>query len=197
MKFRNIRSLWVRGALAVSILPALAGCDDDLNQDWVAVPDTVQLYSLSRPELIGQPSAFDFFNALGAGVSGIPVIVEDPGASGRWDVAVTDVSGGLALAPAGAFVGLTSRAGIATVTGSTLEEFGRAPSDTSRYSSAAVPLEAGKLYVVRSRRESCGFSSGSKYAKLEVLETNPTTGTVRFRAITNPYCNDRRLIPPE
>jgi hypothetical protein len=32
---------------------------------------------------------------------------------------------------------------------------------------------------------------------MEALQVDATAGTLRFRAITNPYCNDRRLIPPD
>jgi len=151
----------------------------------------VLLYSLSRPDLIGQRSAFDF-------VLGVPVEVERPAATNNWDIAITDQGAGMALVPAGSFVGLTSRAGIATVTGFTLEALDVAPGDTARYTSAPVPAELGKIYVVRSRREVCGFGAlGSHYAKLEILEMNQTAGTLRMRAITNPYCNDRKLIPPD
>ncbi|MGH7467760.1 MAG: hypothetical protein ACRENP_07190 [Longimicrobiales bacterium] len=187
-----VRSLGVRCTLLVLLflLPLLTtACDDEFTQEWVDLPDTVLLYSLSRPDLIGRPSAYDFVN-------GVPRTVETPGASGTWDVAVTEGTAGFSLVPAGAFTGLASRAAIATVTGTTLENLREAPADTARYSSAAVLVEQGKIYVVRSRRENCGFSSGSRFAKVEAVETNRTNGTLRFRAITNPYCNDRRLIPP-
>jgi hypothetical protein len=187
----TVRSITTRCAPWLILLPFLtAACDDEFNQEWVAIPDTVLLFSLSRPNLIGQPSAFDFIN-------GVPKAVETPGASGTWDVALTEESAGLSLVPAGAFGGLISRAGIATITGTTLETLREAPADTARYSSAAVLIETGKVYVVRSRRENCGFSSGSKFSKLEAVDINNTSGTLRFRAITNPFCNDRRLIPPD
>ncbi len=184
-------SVRLRCGLSLALTPLLtSACDDNLRQDWVAIPDTVLLYSLSRPDLIGRPSAFDFIN-------GVPVEVENPSASGRWDMAVSDQGTGMAFVPAGAFAGISSRAGIATMTGATFETLEAAPADTARYSSAPVLAELGKVYVVRSRRENCGFGNGSRYAKMEVVEVNRTAGTLRFRTITNPYCNDRKLIPPD
>jgi hypothetical protein len=129
----------------------------------------------------------------------LSIAVENPVAAGHWDVAVIDQSGGLALMPAGAFSGLESRAGIATITAqTTLEELKEAPRDTAAFSDAAVAALAGRIYVIRSRRENCGFGTfGVRYTKLEVLQVNTTAGTLSFRKITNPYCNDRKLIPPD
>jgi hypothetical protein len=180
----------LRFSFLLLFTPLLTACDDDLNADWTAVPDTVLLYSLSRPELLGKPSAFDFFD-------GVPISVESPAASGRWDLALIDLNGELALVPASAFVGVVSRAGVATVSARTLEEVTEAPGDTAQFKSEPVVIRVGTIYVVRTRRTDCGFGSGVRYAKLEPLEVNTTAGTLRFRSIVNPYCNDRKLIPPE
>src|SRR5687768_12215069 len=85
-----------------------AACDDEFTQEWVARPDTVLLFSLSRAELIGENSAYDL-------IDGVPLPVEAPGVTGRWDLAVIDQGDGLALIPASAFSGLDSRAAIATI----------------------------------------------------------------------------------
>jgi hypothetical protein len=184
-------------AVLAAFLPLLlAACEDEFTQDWTATPDTVELFSLSRPELIGRPSAFDF---VPAPVFGTPIAVENPSATGRWDVAVVDQGNTLAFLPAGGFTGLSSRAAIAEITASTtLEELREAPGDTAQFKSTAVTARVGRIYVVRTRREECPFSSaGVRYAKLEVLEVNAPAGTLRFRVITNPYCNSRTLIPPD
>lgn len=179
----------LRAWLPLLLLP-LAACDDGFTQEWVAVPDTIQLYSLSRPELVGRPSAYDFVNHA-------PLAVEDLGATGQWDLALVDQGNELALVPASAFAGLVSRAGIATVTSRTLEEVEEAPRDTAAFKITPVPIRLGTIYVVRTRRESCGFGTGVRYAKLEPLQIDLVQGTLKFRTILNPFCNDRALIPPD
>ena len=167
-----------------------AACEDQFTQEWVARPDTVELFSLSRAELIGRPSAYDF-------IDGVPLPVETPGVTGRWDVVLVDQGNDLALMPASAFSGLDTRAGIATLGPGTLEAVKEAPRDTAQFKRTAVAIRVGTIYVVRSRRESCGFGSGVRYAKLEALSIDKARGTLRFRTIVNPYCNDRKLIPPD
>src|SRR5688500_17307278 len=165
----------------------LVACEDEFKQEWTATPDTVELFSLSRPELIGRPSAFDF---VPQPLFGIPAAVENPSATGRWDVEVVDQGSPLAFLPAGGFAGLNSRAAIAEISGATtLEELREAPGDTAQFKTTVVAAQVGKIYVVRTRREDCGFgSTGVRYAKLEVLEVNAPAGTLRFRTIINPYC---------
>lgn len=172
------------------VLP-LAACDDGFGpQKWSATPDTVVLYSLSRPEHFNQASAYDF------GGSGIPRRVESIYTPGQWDLVLLEQDGGFAFAPASAFEGQSSRAGIATVTGTTLEALDRAPRD-AQFVTTPVALNTGPVYVVRSRLIQNQFSSCTFYAKFEVLQLNQTEGWVRFRYVLNPYCNDRRLIPPD
>jgi hypothetical protein len=174
-------------ALAVS----MAACDEDLGLDeWNATPDTVTLYSLSRPEFINQPSAYDFINH-------IVLRVESPTSTGNWDVALLDQGNGLALVPAGGFEGQTSRAALSIVTGATFEELEEAPEDTTRFSYAAVPVTPGQVLAVRTRRASCAFSNSVRYGKVKIIDVNAAAGTVRFASIVNPFCNDRSLIPPE
>jgi len=54
-------------------------------------------------------------------------------------------------------------------------------------------------YVIRSRREACGAFGGTgvRYAKMKALALDAMAGSFRFEVVRNPYCNDRRLIPPE
>lgn len=186
---RSFRSLSL-----LLLLPAVLGaCGDDplAPGDWIAVTDSVTLYSVSRPELVGLPSAFDFIN-------GIRLPVEDPGASGQWDLALAEQNGELVFAPAVAFEGMSSRARIARLEGQPFETLVRAPGDTLRYTAAPLRVEVGGVYVMRSRRASCQFfGTGSYFAKLEVVRVDPIGGTVTFRAIRNPNCGDRDLVPPD
>ncbi|HUH12751.1 MAG TPA: hypothetical protein VMK65_06555 [Longimicrobiales bacterium] len=169
------------------------GCGDDLgSQDWEARVDTVALYSLARPELQGLPSALDFVAS-----GGRTVVVEALGATGNWDIALTEGASGFVLLPAGAVQGAAeSTAGIGVVRDRTFEELQRASSDSAFFvQDAAVPLEPSAVYVVRSHQNP-NFSSCFYYAKVELVDTDATEGRARLRYTRNPRCNDRALIPP-
>jgi hypothetical protein len=188
--------------LAVLIV---AACDDPFGpQLWDATPDTVTLFSASRPEYIGRVSAVDIVST--PLVALLPI--EAPGLTGNWDFALTDSNGGLSLVPASAFAGLESRARIGVLPNRTLEEVTQAPRDTTAaawpplsapYSVEPVPLVAGNVYIVRSRRASCfgGSASGYRYAKLRPVEINVAAGTYRFEIVRNPICDNRSFVPPE
>lgn len=177
------------------IAPALAGCDDPFGPGpWNDQPIEVRLWSIDRTEHIGLPSAYDFFGR------GDRVAVEDPRSETGWDVVVSDVEGGLAFVPAGAFPDITSDVGIAVITGVSFDELLEAPRDASLYiTDRAVPLEEGGVYVVRTRRAVCdGFGNiAPKYAKVTVTEIDLEEGSVVFKVVRNPYCNNRSFVPPE
>jgi hypothetical protein len=171
---------------------ALGACDDGFGPGfWVARADTLTMYSASRVEYVGFRSALDIVTE--------PVVVlpiEAPGLTGNWDVALIDDAAGLSLVPASAFEGLTSRARIAVVTGVGFDELTEAPRDTTLYSAEPVRLQQNGVYVIRSRRSSCGLGSGYRYAKLKPVDINVDAGTLRFAIIRNPYCDDRSFVPP-
>lgn len=183
--FKLARLFLISAALASTL-----GCGDDLGlDDWNAIPDTVTIFSLSRPDLINLPSAYDFVNHSA-------LRVESPIAAGRWDLAVRHEGNALALVTAGGFPGQNSRAAIAPITGTTFEELAEAPEDTTRYTVGPVVVQPGQVFAVRTRRAECSFSLSVRFAKMRVLDVDPVAGSVRFVAITNPFCNDRELIPP-
>jgi hypothetical protein len=184
--FKLARLLVICGAA----LPVVA-CDDDLGiDDWIDTPDTTVIYSLSRAELIGQPSAYDFINH-------VVLRVESPSANGNWDVALRDEGGQLALVPAGGFQGQVSRAGLARITNQTFEELAQAPGDTAAFLTTPAVVQPGQVYAVRTRRASCGFSTSVRYGKIKIVSVDATAGTVTFASVVNPFCNDRSLIAPE
>ena len=176
------------------LIPALlsGACDDSFGpQFWDPRPDTVLLYSVSRPELLGFPSAFDAVQ-----LRRLPI--EAPAATGTWDFALAEQGGEFVMVPAGALGGVASRAGLAPVQADSLGGIREAPGDTARFSSEPVAIEPGAFYVLRTRRDAClGFGVGVRYAKLHALSVDPALGTFRFAVVRNPFCNDRRLIPPE
>jgi hypothetical protein len=183
---RFLRSLAALSALAV------VACDDGIGpRVWDPTPDTTLLYSATRPELIGQPAAFDF-----VGVRRLNI--ESSGATGTWDAALAEQNGEFVLVPAGNFPGVDSRAAISERPETTLEALTRAPGDTAAYSRLPVRLRTGAVYAVRTRTASCvGFGVGTYYAKFQVVAMDAMAGTVRLAVVTNPYCNDRSLIPEE
>ncbi|MGH7502769.1 MAG: hypothetical protein ACREL7_13565 [Longimicrobiales bacterium] len=179
-------------AAIVTVALASTACGDDLGLGtWVIAPDTALIYSISRPELLGQPSAYDFVQLR-------RVVIESPGATGLWDVALAEQDGEFVFIPASAFPGIESRTGLSLTTNTSLESLTRAPGDTSAYRSVPVTLQEGGIYVIRTRTEACpGFGSGSRYGKFEVLSLEPAIGAVRIVAIRNPLCSDRNLVPPD
>lgn len=194
MKGSNLRRTEAAVVLGVTTLLAVAlatGCGNSLGPNsWFAVNDTATLYSLSRPEYVGKPSAYDFTSS-GTG----PVVVEAPGYTNQWDIAIVDGTDGLELAPAGTFEGVTAKPALTRITtaGSTFDNLASAPSDSKLYSdSTRLPAVEGGLYVVRTRQ----ISSCVYYAKFELLSVDQQAGTVRLVATGDPYCNDRALISP-
>lgn len=171
-----------------------AACDDAFGpQTWSAVPDTSVIFSASRPELLGKPAAFDF-------ISLSPLRVESLGTTGQWDAVLAEQGGQYVLVPSSAFPGAgDTRAAIAAVSATSLEDVREAPRDTAAFRSVAVPIVEGGIYVVRTRREFCvDFgTAGVRYAKMHVVDIDDVAGTVRFAVARNPYCNSRALVPPE
>jgi hypothetical protein len=178
---------------ALLALPVMAACDDSFGpRPWDASPDTVTLYSASRPELLGLPAGFDFIQPQ-------RVLLEAPGGASAWDIALIEEEGRFVLLPSGAFEPLVSRAAIAASTETSLEAVERAPDGADAFGTEGLPIEVGAIYIVRTRAATCDVfgTSGSRYAKLQAIEIDEAMGTFRFAAVSNPFCNDRALIPPE
>jgi hypothetical protein len=171
----------------------LTACSDPWGpQPWSANPIDITLYSASRPEYVGLVSALDLASEPVMAVS-----IEAPGATGQWDMVLVEQNGVLSLAPAGWFEGLTSRAAIATVQDRAFIDVTEAPRDTAAYSQAPVQLRTDVIYVLRSRRGQCGFTTGHRYAKMQPIELDQARGIYRFAVVRNPYCDDRALVPPQ
>lgn len=184
-------------ATALFTLAALAGvaaCDDDLGPlNWDSLPDTVAIYSLARPELLGLPSAL---NVASVNARVEVVRVELPGATGLWDVALSEEGGGFVLLPAGAVQGVTVRPGIAVVEGEAFEDVLRAPGDTAAYTrSAPVPVRTDVVYVIRSGQRPT--SACVYYAKARAVALDASAGRLEIEVVRNPYCRDRYLVPPD
>jgi len=187
---RRRRSRALAAMVAMGLAGAAACGDDPFKIDWTESPDTVLLYTLSRPEL-NLPSGFDFYNRS-------KVIIEQPDATGNWDMAVDTRTGRVVLLPPGA-LGVNSKAQVAALPGRTFEDVTEAPADTALYTARSpVPVEMGTIYVWRTRQSYGSFGSVcTYYAKMEPLVINAAAGTLSFVFDSSPVCNDRSLIPPK
>jgi hypothetical protein len=178
---------------------ATAACDDPIGiGDWSAVPDTVTVFSISRSEYVGRPSAFDFINGFVVAIDASPVNCQQSPCI-PFDLVLSEQAGALVLLPSGIVEGRSTRAGIALApAGQTFETLAEAPRDTAQYRHATpTPVQVGQLYIVRSRTSNCSaISSGFRYGKLEALSLDPARGIASFRFVRNPFCDDRALIPP-
>ena len=166
-------------------MTGLAACGaDPFAFNWSDAPDTAVVYSLARPEL-NLPSAYNFF-------AGAALPVENPSATGNWDMALDTRGGELVILPPGA-LGVSSRARIAALAGLDLDDVLEAPTDSMVYSvSNPVPVELGTIYVIRTGQRAGSFGTRCVYyAKMEPLTLDVANGTM-----TNPVCNDRSLVPP-
>lgn len=179
-------------AAAVALAVGLVACNNNPYQlNWVDTPDTATLYSLARVEL-NLPSGFGFYR-------GNAVDIAAPGATGSWDVALDTRNGKLAFLAPGA-LGVSSRAAVAPLPNMTLDDITKAPSgqDTVLYvSDEPVPIDAGTVYIVRTNRQPGAFGQTCVYyAKVEPVEIDVPNGTLLFRYVSSPVCNNLDLVPP-
>jgi hypothetical protein len=179
-------------ALTPLLLVAVVACGDQLGRlTWDATPSTTVLYSLSRPELIGQPSAYDFVGLR-------RIVVESPGATGQWDIALAEENGQFVFLTAGMFPGINDLVMIAETTHRTLAAAKQAPADTAAYSRGPVSIREDAVYIIRTRTATCvTFGSGPYYGKFQVLSVDAALGAIELAVVRNPYCSDRALTPPE
>jgi hypothetical protein len=176
-------------ALATSgWLLLFGGCDDPYYIDWSQGTDTVDLYSIQnpRPALY---NGFDFVNLS-------PVAIESLDATGNWDVAVGGDATGITLLPTGALA-VETTSGVKKVSG-TLDDVVRAPRDSTEYERlAAVPLELGATYIIRTRKHSDAYGETTciYYAKMEPIVIDLVALRVRFVYGANRNCGDTSLEP--
>ena len=187
---KPLSRLLASAAAAIALGYASAGCGDDLFRiTWFATQDTTVLYSLARSEL-SLPSAFDFLDRT-------RFVVEAPGSSDSWDVALDTRDGQLALIPPGA-LGINNAARITVIPDVSYDDVTEAPADSTLYSTTEpVFLELGSVYVVRTRRQSTSFGFCSVYAKLEPVALDDAVQSATFVYDNNPRCDDRALVADE
>jgi hypothetical protein len=180
-----------RVALAASLLMGLNACGDDpFAYDWFDTPDTTVIYSLQVPLDQQLGSGFDFYGRS-------LVQVEAAGATGNWDVALDTQNGALVLLPPGA-LGITARAGIASMGAIPFADLTQAPGDTLLYElNDPVLLTVGDVYAIRTNRRVGNFGSSCVYyGKITPITLDATAGSMEFQFVTSPICNNRDLVSP-
>ena len=178
-------------ATLAALLVGLAACGDDpFAVEWSDDPDTMQIYSLARPEL-NLFSGFSFVPPPSARV------IESPGVTGSWDIAIDTDADQLVMLPPGA-LGITAAARISVLGAVSFEDVREAPEDTLLYEDdQPVALSDGTVYVVSTNRVSTGTSSCVYYAKMQPVTIDVPAGTLKFRYVASPICNSRDLVPPD
>lgn len=163
-----------------------AGCDDTPLLLLPTAPDSVRLHSITST----RTNSVNGFDAA----SGLPVVIEVPGATGTWDFALGRSGDTLALLPPGSF-GIESEAAVAPMPETSFDDIREAPADSLRYVfDAPVPLTPGQAYVVRTRQVTDIYGTiCALYAKVEAIELDYASERALFAFLTNPVCYDLRL----
>lgn len=173
----------------LSLLILTSACSDPFALEWIAAPDTVLLYSITRPEL-NVDSGFDFLRRQS-------IRVEAPSATNGWDMVVDTDGASMFLLPPGA-LGIESEAAILEMPGAEFDVIEEAPrEDDERYvTDDPVRVQIGVLYVIRTRRQVSTFGQlCNHYAKLVPVSVDIAEQSLTFLYDTNRLCNSRKLQP--
>ncbi len=196
----------VRPVSAATVLAALVafGCG---NPDRFLAPVPTEPREATLFDLFGalveRPAAFDL-------VTGSRTARTDLTNQWDWVFAVVPASappgtclegrspGEGVFLPRGCFEGLAATSGILR-SDLAFDEIVNAVGDVSAYeAAAAVPVDSGATYLVRSRPDPGIAAIGAgcrRFMKLEILSLDTVLGSVTFRYLWNPNCNLRRLVP--
>ena len=170
----------------------LTACGENIfDIKWtVANVGTALIYSLARPEL-NLPTAFDF-------VSRFPVEIQEPGATGNWDLVLDTQDGGLVFLPPGA-LDIVSEVMVLEMPDMAFDDVTEAPKDSTLYTKdQPVPVETSSVYVFRTHAAPGRFGLVCvRYGKLQPLQVEPALGTVEFEFDVSTLCDDRGLVPED
>lgn len=175
----------VLGVVILATALPFAGCEV-FELEMRPFADTTELFSLARPEFLGRPSAFDFWNAA-------PRVIETAkfrdSDVANFDLAFSELDGEFVVLPAGVFQTISTTPGVqAARPGVPFVDVVEAP-DTGYVTSVPVPIDTGVVYIVRTRTVG---GTCTRYAKFEVLELDPA-GVIEFEYFRNDRCNDRLI----
>ena len=167
--------------------PWLPGCSDD--PIGIPVPDEPSEATIAdfRNAPVVEPSAFSLIL--------LDVVRTDQ--LSRWDfVFAFDDDGTAELFPRAAV--LDEPAAFSSglqVVNTTFEGLTEAP-ESGYVTDEPVPVQVGDVLAVVSEPE-CGSFNFRRFGKLEILEIEPVRGTLAFKYLANPNCENRSLIPGE
>ncbi|MBI4514045.1 MAG: hypothetical protein HY702_08040 [Gemmatimonadetes bacterium] len=203
------RMRWNGSAAIVFAALVVLGCGDAdrFLAPVPSEPERATLFDLFHP-LVERPAAFDVVRGRSNSLPGPARTDLNP----EWDFLFAFVPAGASggacflglnpgdavFLPRGCFEGLDALSGILR-SDLPFDELREAPGEVAAYETArAVRVAVGAAYVVRSRPDPSLqlFGAGCRrFAKFEILELDPTSGSVTFRFLWNPNCGERRLTP--
>lgn len=178
----------IRYAVWSAALFLAAACGGSTQVQTIANPDEpteAQLFDFGQADLRAS-SAFDI-------VSSSPVRID---ASSRWDFLFQIKKDGTAqLRPRGVIVEGVSTAGLvkATVVFDAIASAPLAGYQTQR----ATTIEVGDVLLMRSERDPSIQLRCLRFGKMEVLDIDKQEGTIIFKHLINPNCENRNLIAGE
>lgn len=180
----------LRRTLLPAVLLGLAsgGCENPLEPRKFPVadaPSETVLHDFRSSRIIDR-SGFDVVTAN-------PVRVDQ---TSSWDFVFFVADGGVEqFRPRSVIAEGDFASGLQRVE-STFEGLETAPGD-GYVAGAPVPVEEGAVYAARSRQDPNVRRRCRHFMKLEVLSVSPSEGTVSFRYLWNPNCEQRILVPGE
>lgn len=172
------------GALALAI--GVAGCGSSTGVDTLSNPDEPSEAELNDflDQDIREASAFDI-------LSSSPVRLDS---NSRWDFLFQILGDGTAqLKPRGAVTESESDAGLRKLS-TTFDETRSAPINGYQLFRAMAVAE-GDVIAARSQRDAGLSIRCRRYAKIEILSIDRAAGTMMFRHLVNPNCENRNLVP--
>ena len=176
-----------RLCLLLALCGAAATCGDPFEPILTPVPEPreADLVDFEEGDLV-DPAAYDMYtgNAVRTDLSN------------GWDfVFVVDGEAGPTFVPRSAFLGGESTAGLQQDDRAfdTIEE---AP-EADYVTDAPVPVAAGDVLTLISRRSESVSVRCRLFGKLEVLTIEGTPATATVRVVVNPNCERRHLVEPE
>ena len=189
--FSRFRPLYVVAFLAASVLGLTACGENVFDLKWtVARVNTVLLYSLTRPEL-NLPSGFDFVDRR-------EIEIQEPGATGSWDLLVDTQDGQLVFVSPGA-LGIVSEVMILQIPDTAFADVLTAPEDSTLYTKdQPVPIETGSVYVLRTHEGPSRFGVPCVFwGKIQPTDVDLALETVQFVYDVSILCDDRGLVPED
>jgi len=189
--FSRFRPLYVVAFLATSVLGLTACGENVFDLKWtIARVNTVLLYSLARPEL-NLPSGYDFVDRR-------ELEIQQPGATGLWDLLVDTQDGQLVFVPPGA-LGIDSKVMILPIPDMAFDDLLTAPEDSTLYTrDQPVSIETSSVYVLRTHEGPSRFGVPCVFwGKIQPTEIDLALETVQFIYDVSILCDDRGLVPED